>query len=131
MHLFGGTNSGGTGGLTYVDRGALSVYDYSSASFTKDGNWHNLDVSAIVPSSAKLVVMRCRLNSTGAGKLMQIASDGYVGGVNSWIAGTQVTGINIYQTSSPIPMIGTGIIQYNITAATWSLCDLVILGWWL
>ena len=43
--------------LRYVDRGDISAYDYQVSSFTKDGNWHDLDLSAKIPIGTKLVVL--------------------------------------------------------------------------
>jgi len=37
----------------YVDRGDPASVDYGSGDFTKDGNWHELDLSAIVPENAR------------------------------------------------------------------------------
>ncbi len=41
----------------YQDRGDFTAIDWQGT-FTEDGNWHDLDCSAIVPAGAKVIIFR-------------------------------------------------------------------------
>ena len=48
------------GGMSFVARNPTKTDDYTEANFTWNGAWHDLDMSAIVPLSAKLVLITIR-----------------------------------------------------------------------
>jgi hypothetical protein len=60
--------------LTWVNRGMLSGWDYDSTAWTHDSSLRRFDLSAIVPTNAKVVSMVVNLQSTGANQPFQIHS---------------------------------------------------------
>lgn len=56
------SDGGAIAGTKYVDRGELSGWDVSS--WTMDGNWHNLDLSSILPESAANQLVHIRMQGS-------------------------------------------------------------------
>jgi len=49
----------------FEDRGDPAVYDYDKNDLTKDGAWHDLDLSGIVPENAKAVFIIGHVQGNG------------------------------------------------------------------
>jgi len=115
-------------GTRWYDRGDVAVYDYTTATLTADGAWHNLDISAIVGTAKRLVLINTYLKDNAGGKTMSLRTNGYTNGINIEQCGTVVAD----KTCSRNVWLYTdenGIIQYNIEVATWANTDLAIRGY--
>lgn len=122
--------SGGGGGWVYEARGNVASWDYQTASFTRDGNWHSLDISAKVPSGTKAVL--CRFYAR-ANTVDHAAGLGEVGLVNPYAsAGVSFSVVNRWIESSVFcPVTDDGRIGYYASGAAVIDIYLAIIGWWL
>lgn len=118
---------------SYIDRGDPAVSDYAIGDFTKDGTWHELDLSAIVPENAQAInaTIAIRADSVAASFMLRRP-----GNVNSEAVSritTQVAnGINIADLVYAVD--ADRKIDYQLTPdfiATWNTIDFTIKGWWL
>jgi hypothetical protein len=116
-----------SGGVDYVWRGDPSTYDFTQASLILDSTLRILDLSAIVPSDAKLVHIRCRsLNNTATGVVGFTHKDN-LGTYALPLLRIQVA--NIYNERDFFIPIGTdGLIKYYAVAGIDNI-DILILGW--
>lgn len=114
-------------GTKWYDKGDVAVYDYTTATLTADGTWHNLDISGHVGIGRKLVLIQGHLNENAGGKALKMRTKGNTNEINIAECHTEVadkTCDHNYWVYTDI----NGIIQYNIDVATWSIIDLVIRG---
>ena len=81
--------AGGGTGDTYVDRGDPATWDWietgSKAVLNTDGNWHDLDLSGIVPAEAagKLVHIRYWMQHANAGQAFYVRLNGRTNSCNA------------------------------------------------
>ena len=57
LHVDGNVEASGLVGCGFIDRGNAADYDGRSGDFIRDGNWHDWDLSSVVPSGAKAVAL--------------------------------------------------------------------------
>ena len=112
-------------GSTFVRRVAGSNYDKVIGDFVTDGNWHTLDLSAILPAAAygKQVQLRISLLDDAAGTVVQFQKPGEANHRDAARIATQAINIETYQDIHII-CSDTGTIGYNATNKT-------IIGIWL
>lgn len=115
----------------FVDRGDPSAADYNAASLTKNGSWHDLDLSSVVPAGATSVLLRVTVNHSLAEKSINFRKNGNTNSVN--VAGVinPVAGVSNVQ-DIVVAVDSNRVIEYNaVSNATWNTLDIVIAGWWL
>lgn len=117
------------GGLSYVARAEQTAYDYDQTSLTKDGAWHDLDLSAIIPASAKLVLLRVGASYTAGGSYFRIGKQGDTNSFSVVNVATQVANI-INEQTALVPVVNQKI-RYWCTAVSFSSLRLLVLGWFL
>lgn len=117
------------GGLSYVNRAEQSAYDYNQSTLTKDGAWHTLNLSAIVPANAKLVLLRVGAAYTAAGYYFRISKAGQPGPF-SW-ADIATQAANIVNEQTVLVDCSGQQIQYWCSAVSFSSLRLLVLGWFL
>ena len=120
--------SSGAKGISWHDRGDLAVSDYQSAALTKDSDWHDLDISAIVGKGQKLVMIRTYINDNAGGKKCQFKTKGYANDFNVSRCVTQAAN----KTNDKECWVYTdvnGVIEYYFDVATWNAINLLIRGW--
>lgn len=115
-------------GTRWNDRGDVTPYDYTSATLTADGEWHDLDISAIVGVSRRFVLVKTYLKDNAGGKEMLMRTKGYVNDVNIEHCGTIIADKTCGRNSWLYTDVN-GIIQYKIEVAVWANTDLVIRGY--
>jgi hypothetical protein len=114
----------------YRYRGDPAAADFASAALTKDGAWHNLDLSAIVPLHAKAVNFTIWFNVVQTAKNSYFRINGQTNAYNISQIISQVA--SIPKTADlQIAVDDTRIIQYKIEAATWIFYYITVKGWWL
>lgn len=116
-------------GQRWYNRGDSNTEDFLVTDLTKDGDWHDMDLSGVIPKGTSLVLMRLRLNHTGANQEIRFRTKGH----------TQVENFIGQHTNDAMRMLGTsimvqpdsdGIIQYTTGAAgTWLVITIQIKGW--
>jgi hypothetical protein len=115
---------------SFIDRGDPAASDFVVGALTTDGAWHDLDISAIVPSNAKAVLIRMSALTTTAQRVITLKKKGNTNSFNGSRMYTQVVSALI--TGDFVCPIGTdGLLEYLATNAIWSTLSIVVKGWWL
>lgn len=120
----------GIGGDTYVDRGDPSVFDFTLVDFITDGNWHELDLSSIVPEGATAISFRLTVQSVNIADYFVFRKKGNINERNKLAVRTQV---------ATVPSDGDGIvscsvdrkIEYRATNTIFQAMILNISGWFI
>ena len=55
-----------------TDSGDKSTYDFTLSNFTIDNNPHDLDLSSLIPNTAKFVILRVQVQSNDASAVLQL-----------------------------------------------------------
>jgi len=113
--------------MHYVDRGDPDSYDFTKADFTADLQWHNLDLSAIVPEDTTLVHIRVRLSCFDLAGL-QFRKKGNTNNINNAVMKIQIANIYYYEDFF-VSCDSDRKIQYLSSNVTWNNLDLIIRGW--
>jgi hypothetical protein len=114
---------------TFVDRGDPAGYDYAASDFTKDGNWHLLDLSAIVPAGAKAVLVNILFYSTGVVKYFFLDKYGNTNHFAQSALASQVTS-QMIGGDMTVACDTNRRIQYNADAAI-AVLHFAVKGWWI
>ena len=119
-------------GLKYVHRTGVGDYDYDVTTLTQDGAWHVLDLSAIVPASAKLVLLRLAAAHGLKGKCFRVCK---AGESNIYACANVVTQVaDVINEQTALVDCSGQQIQYWATINVpypFTLLWLVVLGWFL
>lgn len=131
----GAAGADGADGHEFVDRGDPAAVDWDEGDLTINGAWHDLDLSAIVPDGAVLVLLR----------VVVVTADN---GAISFRENGNANAINVATLSSHVPVMSppheqysadllvapspNRIIEYKATAG-WTVdsIDITVGGWWI
>jgi hypothetical protein len=122
--------TGLTGRVNFVSRGDIASADFTQATLNLNANWHDLNISSIVPAAAKAVLVRLYIYATEVNKLLGIrpkgfALGGHYSGLRSQVANTEAE-------SSMVMDLGTGgLLEYYGTDTTLYYAYITILGWFI
>ncbi len=133
--------NGGTGQTTalptymnFVDRGDPAAVDYnetgSKAVFNTDGNWHDLDLSAIVPAGAYAILIQLSVTHTSASQNFSLRKKGNSNAINIATIRTQVASVAIVQQVT-VTCDANRVIQYLGANSAFAGVALVVVGWWI
>lgn len=105
--------------MIYVDRGDPAAPDFGNGDFTKDSNWHELDLSAIVPAAGanKLVY----ITATVTGDTIEFRKPGNSNAVNTLY-------INAVE-SGWVQMDADRKIEYKVVPAAGTIAGFAVRGW--
>jgi hypothetical protein len=116
------------GGMQLVDRGDSAGYDFTLSNFTTDGNWHDLDLSAIVPDGVRAVILGVNFTTEPAGSFMMFRKKGNVNEFNVGI--TRIENSNNENNSEPLIFLDTSRkIQYKTSNLTFEEIKIIVKGW--
>lgn len=119
--------------LKFQDRGDPAAYDYEETGdksiLDTDGDWHDLDLSAIVPTGAKAILLRVSIQDDSVGSFFLLRKNGRVSDFNIAILRTQVADAYIDQ-AIVIACDTNRVIEYKGSDVAFSLVALVVSGWW-
>lgn len=115
---------------TFIDRGDPATSDFSGPAFTRDGAWHDLDLSAIIPAGATAVLFAFEGENAGVAREAKFREKGNVNDKNRsrmiiQIAMVRLTGDFV------CPLDANRFIQYNLSALGWLANVFTVKGWWL
>lgn len=116
-------------GLTYTDRGDISVDDFDLSDFIVDGAWHNLDLPDFVPNNAKAVLMLINVKATTTGQSFRVCPYTYTSRWGKTTVKTSVATQDL-ENQAFVPMIGGKKIQYRVDTGVDITAEIHILGWW-
>ncbi|MCK5616725.1 hypothetical protein KAR91_83460 [Candidatus Pacearchaeota archaeon] len=115
---------------SFVDRGVAGDYDFDKGDLTEDGNWHNLDLSSIVPAGAKAVLIRGVVEDNLIGIEFLLRSHETPSTHNVSAILTQVAFVGM-ALDMIVHLDSNRIVEYKATNTIWSEIGLTVGGWWL
>lgn len=112
-----------------INRGDPPLWDFLVGDFITDGQWHDLDLSGIIPENVKAISVLAAINATTVGLYVFFRQKGNSNLYNRGDIRTVVA--NLWNTGDMtlIPDANRKI-QYQTSAATFTAIDLVVKGWW-
>lgn len=118
-----------TPGVNYVARVNPATPDMTQAVLTKDGNWHDLDLSAIIPITTKLLHLYVTLSSNAGNTSLHFRPHGYTNGLDivELKNPTGATSISLSFFIKPV----IGVIDYAVLNVAGLGVNIVVIGWFL
>lgn len=115
-------------GLTYHDRGDLERADFTKTNFTKDNNWHDLDLSALIPAGVRLVKVKALVSHPAPEQRVVYRGKGHSGDWNSLVCLAFNANTPFYYMSL-FWLDENGVLEYKATSETFSALSFAVLGW--
>ena len=112
-------------GVMCIDRGDVDAVDFDVNDFTKDGAWHDLDLSSIVGARVTRVDMRCDTHAEDGKGTIALKQKGITNDINIGFREALATGYPIY-TDITVLTNPNGIIQYKLPALTYYFINLTV-----
>jgi hypothetical protein len=103
-------------------------HDFVVGDFTTDGNYHDLDLSTIVPANAKEVIISVEVRDDLAQQAVVIKKKGYMSDTTSPSIKTQVANVSIADFFR-VPIGSDGIVEYLISNTTWTSISVDVVKW--
>ena len=113
----------------YVDRGDPASVDFVYTDLTRDGAWHDLDLSSIIPTTARAILIELDIESAHTDNHFLFRKDGNTYNINHTGAVTKANNKDQHKTCI-VATSNTQKVEYKADTATWSLIDIVVRGWW-
>lgn len=121
-------DQGDQGISSYDGRGDVDEHDFSIANFTRDGDWHELDLSGIVGAGVKLLLIKAWVATSTVRGEFSLRTHGHTNSVNKSSLYTQAPGWP-YMTDMWVLTDAYGKIDYWAEAETWGYIYLLIRGY--
>jgi len=114
--------------MTYVHRGDPANVDFNIGVLTANSLFHDLDLSAIIPADAKLVVLSVLVTENAGVHLFAFRKKGLVNTKNMNTNYSQFA--NFPYACNPLVVPDwNGIIEYYIQTGVWATFDITVRGW--
>lgn len=123
----GPAGADGAAGTVFTDRGDPASVDWDETDLTADGNWHDLNLSSVIPAGATAVLLRVRLEATV--KTLSFRENGNSSAVNVATLETG-GGAGIMRGDLLVAPDANGVIEYNLSGAATSV-SITVGGWWV
>ena len=114
-------------GLRYHRRDGGVPWDYQTASFPTLDAATNINISSIVPATAKLVHVHLYAIGSAANLVFNIRPDGFVSAAGFVNVAIIAAGPG-HETTGIIPITSSGIVEYYRSTGISTAC-MTILGW--
>jgi len=114
----------------YVDRGDPAAIDFNLGDLITDSDWHDLDLSAIVPAGAKAVILRVDIMNSSAMSELQLRKNGNSNTQNTSKISTQANNI-VFCSDMTVALDANRVIEYEAFPFGWSAITMNVKGWWL
>lgn len=112
------------------DRGDPALVDFAIGDLTADGAWHDLDLSGIVPTDQRFVLLAVVIANSSINRLLQIRKKGNANIPNASIQNIQVANVAL-SSDCTNPISQDGFLEYNLTAGGWIIINITVKGWWV
>lgn len=122
--------SGLAGRSIWVDIGTPSAAHFALGDLTADGDWHDLDLSSIVPSGTISVSMHARLASATVSAQLHMREKGNSNFINNSFMPIQVANITIGYTDT-VKVDSNRVIEYWLHNSVWTTVDLIIRSYFI
>lgn len=113
-----------------VDRGDPAGYDYATASFTTDGAWHDLDLSAILPAGTVAALIKVRITDDATDQYFQFRKNGNSNIYHAPLIRTQAANVSIESELIVFPD-SSRVVEYRASNTTFTSIFVLVSGWWL
>jgi len=120
----------GKAGHKLISRGDFDSIDFNETDFTFDNTWRALDLSGIVPSNAKFVLMFLVHQSGTEGAAFKLAGSGISNYENIFYLESRPIQTD-HHAECILNIDSTGVIQYKGEAQTNPIIALSVLGWFV
>lgn len=115
-------------GDVFVDRGDPAAPDKQAVDLTKDGAWHDWDLSAIVPANAKAVVFRVAMQDDAVASRIGFRQNGNANTVNVQWTDVHVANLTV-NGNFIVACDGSRIVEYFVTNVVWTFIQITVVGW--
>lgn len=115
---------------SFVNRGDAGAPDFVVANFTRDGAWHDLDLSGIIPAGATAAAAALFIRANVTANTIRFTPSDFAGDDNRTNIITQAAGVSIEQDITLV-LNSDRKVRYKATAGNWTAIQLTIKGWWL
>ena len=115
---------------TYTDRGDVASAYVTSGSLTKNGAWHDLDLSespALTGAGPWLVNLEIDMKAAEINKNFVFKTKGNSNAINTMRDRTKIANQTV-NTRGWVYTDANGLVEYNIDTATWASFNLIIRG---
>lgn len=115
-------------GSKYTDRDNVASVDFLSGDLTKDGAWHELDLSSIIPAGTKLVMLRTLVIGLATIAALKVKTKTNADDINVDVSSMETTGSPKEDTLWVKPD-ADGVIEYWLSAVSYVTITLTVGGW--
>ncbi|HEA68520.1 hypothetical protein LCGC14_0817790 [marine sediment metagenome] len=123
--------SSGVGVVTWINRGNLASFDWILSDFTIDVSWHDLDLSAIIPASTKLVGFRVWQRTTTVAVIFELRTKGNADYHNRSVNSSNAAFLDIHSDMWVVPDSNL-LVEYRVSGPTdWTFLNVLIFGWFV
>lgn len=116
------------GVVNITSRGDATAYDFSVGDLTTNGTKQELDLSALVPTEAAFVYLRCRIKDGSIDQGMEFYSNIFTGNYSQFRVITQVANQAI-EGNGWVPLDGNRKIAYTGANTAFTEISLVVVAW--
>lgn len=117
-------------GDTFTARGDTDAADIDQSTMIMNMEFHDWDISDIVPEGATVVLVACMFMDSAAGKFCFLKTKGYSGDYNISQIYNPVANKSV-GADFVIPIDPTTrILEYVVGGSPVQLCFLTVKGWW-
>ena len=113
----------------FVDRGDPAARDFVTGDFTTDGNWHDLDLSGIIPAGAKGICFICYIKDDLAAVFIDFRKKGNVNEENKSTIRSEAAGLWRYEDLT-CAVSTDRKIEYKSTVTTFDFIRMTVKNWW-
>lgn len=118
----------------YYDRiqSGIGSYDFILTDFTKDGAWHLLDLSAIIPVNASGISIHVKgaCTTVDAQSIARFRGGDVTHSLSTCKLRPQVNGRELAVFFALQPD-SSRRIWYQVLVSSWTVLDLTVQGWWI
>lgn len=116
--------------IGYFDRGDPTTFDWELSDLIADNNWHDLNLSAIVPAGARCVLFNVLHHSTSSSGRFMMQTNGNANGNNIASIRTQ-TAFRYQDFPFLVAPDADRIVEYRIVPPGTNFLRITVRGWWL
>lgn len=111
-----------------VTRGNTASADYSSGTLTKDGAWHDLDLSSVVPTEARWVQLQVNISAAAIGRYLLLREKDFA---EQYVIHKLYTHAAAFPTDARfwIGINSSGILEYAAAAAAFTDLNITVVAW--
>jgi len=117
-------------GIQYHSRGDPATFDFNQAVLSTDGDWHDLDLSAIIPTGRPLVNLYVVINDSVVGASIKFRSKDITNLINIELVNILIADQDTHY-SVMVQADAAGLISYWGSAIAFTKIDIGVCGWFV